>query len=74
MLLGAGSESFFGLRAKRKIVARNNPSTHSDKVSCVYGSLGTYASKSSIAAKENLRQTIRMNRKTQTNRKDIMRG
>jgi hypothetical protein len=63
MLFGAGSEFLLDLKAKRKTVARNSPSTHSDKVSCVYGSRGTYASKSSMTVISNWRQTIGMNRK-----------
>lgn len=68
MLFGAGSEPFFGLAANRKTVARNSPSTHSDKVSCVYGSLGTYASTSSMAAKTILRGTMGIDREVADHR------
>jgi len=74
MLFGAGSESFLGFRAKRKMVARNSPSTHSDRVSCVYGSRGTYASKSSMAVVSDSRQTVGMNRRNTNKHKRYHEG
>lgn len=61
MLFGAGSDVFFGLRAKIKIVARNSPSTHSDRVSCRNGSIWTYARLASMTGETNLRQTVETN-------------